>query len=104
MPSATTPTHPPFVNPTNFPAARFGDFGTLLNVIVPNLIFVAGLIFTILIIYGGYQYMRSDGNPENLKKARNVFLYAVIGFGIVLGSYIAIKLVATIFDLGDLPF
>lgn len=99
-----TPTHPPFVNPSNFPAARFGDIGTLLNVIVPNLMFGAGLIFTLLIVYGGYQYMRSDGNPENLKKARNVFLYAVIGFGIVLGSYIAIKLVATIFNLGDLPF
>lgn len=46
-----------------------------------------GLIFLILIIYGGLVWMTAGGNEEQIKKARDILKHGIIGLGIVLGAY-----------------
>lgn len=102
------PTATPIINPTTFPtifpAARFSTLSSLLNVIVPNLMIGAAVILFIMITLGGFSYVQSHGNPENLKKAQALFLYSLIGFIIVISSFLIIKLIGSIFNLGELPF
>lgn len=59
--------------------------------IIPEIIKIIlsflGIIFLILIIIGGYQWMTAGGNEEVIKKARTRIINAVIGLAIVLLAY-----------------
>lgn len=57
---------------------------------------VSGLVATIFIIMGGFNYVVSSGNPEKLHRAKHTLLYAVIGLAIVLGAFILSNLVVDI--------
>lgn len=46
-----------------------------------------GLIGLVLIIYGGFTLLFSAGNPEKVKKGRDIVLWAIIGIAVVLSSY-----------------
>jgi beta-lactamase regulating signal transducer with metallopeptidase domain len=49
-----------------------------------NLLSVAiGLVAVIMIIFGGFRFVTSGGNPEAAKAARNTLLYAIIGLVVV---------------------
>lgn len=48
---------------------------------------VFGIIFMILIIYGGYKWMMASGREEELKKAKDTIRAAIIGLIIILASY-----------------
>ncbi|MBD3359101.1 MAG: hypothetical protein GF365_00110 [Candidatus Buchananbacteria bacterium] len=46
-----------------------------------------GIIAVVIIIYGGYLYMTSAGNPEKVTKAKKVLINATIGLIIILSSF-----------------
>ena len=46
-----------------------------------------GLFFTVLIILGGFRWMNSRGNEEEVKKAKSQLKAAIIGMIIVIASY-----------------
>lgn len=46
-----------------------------------------GIIAVVIIIYGGYLYMASAGNPEKVAKAKKVLINAVIGLVIILSAF-----------------
>ncbi len=50
-------------------------FANVLKIIVT----VAGLAFLIMFIVGGFQYMRSSGDPKAAAAASSTLTYAVIG-------------------------
>jgi len=60
-------------------------------VIIANLIRVflgvLGIIITCLILYGGFLYMTSGGEPDKTKKAKMVIQNAVIGLVITMSSF-----------------
>ena len=46
-----------------------------------------GVIFLILMIYGGFMWMSSGGNDEQVKKAQQIIASAAIGLIIILSAY-----------------
>lgn len=46
-----------------------------------------GVIFVILIIYGGYKWMTAAGNEEKSKEGTDIIRRAIIGLIIVAGSW-----------------
>lgn len=60
--------------------------GIIGNVIGAGLTFV-GVLFLVLMIYGGITWMLARGNEQQSKKALDTIIAAVIGLVIVLGSY-----------------
>jgi cbb3-type cytochrome oxidase subunit 3 len=56
------------------------------NIVGAILSFI-GVIFFILIVYGGFRWMLSEGNDEEVKKAQGIITAAIIGLIIVLGAY-----------------
>jgi len=47
-----------------------------------------GVIFVILMVYGGYTWMTSFGAQEKVKKAKDLIIDAVIGLIIILAAYV----------------
>ena len=46
-----------------------------------------GLLAVIMVIYGGFLYVGSAGNDENVGKAKKILLYAAVGIIIILVSF-----------------
>lgn len=49
---------------------------------------IVGLVFFILIFYGGYLWLAARGKDEDIKKAQSTIIAAIIGLMIVVGSYV----------------
>lgn len=56
---------------------------TIFNVVI----LVAGIIFVVLFLVGGIQYLTASGNEELSGKARKLLLDAIIGLVIVLAAW-----------------
>jgi len=57
--------------------------GWILTVVLSFL----GVIFLVLMVYGGYNWMTARGNEEQVKKAQEAITAAVIGLVIVILAY-----------------
>ncbi len=58
----------------------------LVNVL--NIVFgILGGIAFISILYGGFKYVTSQGQPDKLGKAKDIILYSIIGLGISLSAF-----------------
>ncbi len=55
--------------------------------LVKGLLTLIGIIFVVLLMYGGFVYMTSGGNDEKVKKAKNTLKAAVIGLVIIVSGY-----------------
>jgi len=66
--------------------------GKVLNIATTFL----GVIFLGLMIYAGYLWMLARGNEQEVEKAKNIIIYAVIGLVAVLGAYSITQLMATL--------
>ncbi|MBU1089570.1 pilin, partial [Patescibacteria group bacterium] len=61
-----------------------------LNIINWVLLFL-GLIATGFLIYGGFLYITSAGNDENINKAKKLITYAAIGIVVILISAVLVN-------------
>lgn len=59
--------------------------------VIDVLFIIAAPIIAIFIIYSGFLFVTAAGNTEKLKKAKETFLYTVIGAAILLAA----KVIAT---------
>lgn len=57
---------------------------------------LAGLVATGFFVVGGFTYITSSGNPEQLDKAKRTLTWSAIGLAIVIGAFILAQIVTTI--------
>ena len=57
---------------------------------------LAGLIATGFFVAGGFTYITSSGNPENLDKAKRTLFYSASGLAIVIAAFVISNIVTTI--------
>jgi len=57
---------------------------TLILKIINWILLFLGLIATAFLIYGGFMYITSAGNEQNVDKAKKVIMYAAIGIVIIV--------------------
>jgi len=58
-----------------------------IALIIRSLLGILGLIFFIIILYGGWLYMTSQGAEDKIKKAKETLTTAVIGLIIIFAAY-----------------
>jgi len=68
---------------------------TIVGQIITVVLGFLGVIFLILIIYSGFQWMTAGGNEETITKAKKRLTNAVIGLVIVMAGYIISYFVIT---------
>ena len=64
------------------------DAQQVIGGIITGVIGLLGVIFFILILYGGYLWMTARGNEQQIEKAKNIIKSSTIGLAVVLGAYL----------------
>jgi hypothetical protein len=63
-----------------------------IDPIIGNIIFIIisflGVIFLLLMIYGGFMWMTAMGDEKKVTKAKDMLTAAVIGLIVVVGAYV----------------
>lgn len=60
---------------------------SLVGAAVKGFLSILGVLFLVLIVYGGYTWMNAQGAEEEIEKAKKIITQAVIGLIIVMASY-----------------
>lgn len=63
---------------------------TILNIVKYFLSF-GGLAFLIMVLYSGSRILFSQGNPDDIKEAKETLVRAVVGFTIIFFSYTLVQ-------------
>lgn len=74
------------------PTALFGGEG-IISKITNILLFIAGGLAVIMIIFGGLRYVTSAGNSANVTAAKNTVLYAIVGLIVAFLAFAAINFI-----------
>lgn len=73
--------------------------GQLISLLLPNVIIVSGIVFFVMILFGGFGMITSAGkqsSPQEMAKSKNAITYGVIGFLLVVSAYFILQIVSTI--------
>ena len=93
LPGATTVIEGPLDN------SKFTNLSSLLNNAIPIILPIAGLILLAYLIWGGFEFLTSLGDPKKAASAKNKITYAIIGFFVIFAAYWIVQLIAFIFKL-----
>ncbi|MCR4313972.1 MAG: hypothetical protein NUV84_01855 [Candidatus Uhrbacteria bacterium] len=59
----------------------------LIGKIIAVLLSVLGIIFVVLVVYAGFLYLTSMGEPEKVKKAKTLLTQSILGLIIIIAAY-----------------
>ena len=79
---------------------NFSSFIGMINGIISWIISIAGVIFTISAIYGGFLYMTSGEKPANRAKANGILWNTLLGFVIVLVAWLIVYTLLNVLTAG----
>lgn len=79
-------------------ASIFPNLSTLVNVLLFNAYALAGVVFLLLLLFGGFGVIMgsSGGNPEQTAKGGKAVVAALGGFLIIFLSYWIIRIIEVI--------
>jgi len=66
---------------------RANNFTDLVRIVLEGVIKLGIPLVALAIIYAGFLFVTSRGNPESLTKARDALLNAVIGAALLFGAW-----------------
>lgn len=70
------------------------DVGRILLAIFEILLRIGGIAAVVFIIYGGFQYLTSQGEPDKAKAARTTIINSLVGMVIAIMATVIVNLVA----------
>jgi hypothetical protein len=71
------------------------SFSTIITRVINIFSILIGSISVIMIIIGGFRYIISGGDQNNVTAAKNTIMYAIIGLVVVLFSQVIVRFVLT---------
>lgn len=72
-----------------------GGVSDYVTVIISAALSITGIIFFLLMVYGGYKWMIAKGNEQEAEKAKDIITMATIGFVVVLLAYVLANFIVT---------
>lgn len=70
--------------------------------LLPNILVTAGVIFFLMILFGGFGLIVGAGHessPQSAAKAKSAVTFAVIGFLLVISAYFILQIISTLTDI-----
>lgn len=68
------------------PLGNVSTFAEIIDRVTGYLIIIAAPIVALMILFAGFKILTAGDNPENLKSAKQMILWTVVGYAIILVS------------------
>lgn len=82
------------------PLVGYTDISSIINNVVPFIMSLAGIILFFVLMWGGFDYVTSQGQPDKLKTANAKITAGVIGFVLLVLSFLITRVFSYIFGIG----
>jgi len=79
------------VDPLN---GKFPSISDLIETILTGALRIGMPVIVLAIVYCGFLFVKAQGKPEELKKAKDALLYTLIGAAVLLGSWAIAKMIS----------
>jgi len=63
----------------------------IIGLIIKSALGVIGGLALVMMVWGGFQWLTSAGNPQKVKKGSSTMIWAIIGLILALGSYVLVN-------------
>lgn len=77
------------------------SLGKIVSNLIPFFLGFAGIGLLLYLIYGGFSYLTSSGDPKKTEAAKGIITNAIIGFFLVVVAFWLTQLLNFIFHLGS---
>lgn len=68
------------------PLKSIDSLPELLQALLGGLVEIGTIVLILALVWVGFSFVRAQGKPEELKKARSALVWTIIGGGILLGA------------------
>ncbi len=85
------------------PGAPTADIQTIkcLEPLIANTInavtLFAGIALFVFLTIGGFKYLTAGGDPKKAEEAKSTITMTLVGFVLIIGSYLVLRILATFF-------
>lgn len=70
----------------------------MIEIVINTALYVLGMVAVLMIVIGGIRYTTSNGNPSQVKAAKDTILYSVVGLVVAILAYTIVNFVLNWFD------
>lgn len=81
-------------------SGRFPNLASLVNNAIPLVFAVAGIFLFLYLVWGGFDFLTSMGDPKRAESGKGKITSAIVGFVIIFVAYWLVQVVDFIFKLG----
>lgn len=82
--------------PANIPTGGLeGDGGTIIGLVLTWLLIATVVITLLFLLYGGLNWIMSEGDKTKVESARRTIIYAIIGLFVAFLSFFVISFVGS---------
>ncbi len=67
-----------------------------LSAIISYAMIFSGIVAVFFIVLSGIKFMTSGGDPEKVSGSRKTMTFAILGLGLILLSFVALKIVSNL--------
>lgn len=93
LPDGTKFEDPPGLKP------EFTNLSSVVTQAIPIVFSIAGILLLAYLVWGGFDYLTSMGEPEKAEQGKAKITNALIGFIIIFAAYWLVQIVDYIFGL-----
>jgi len=79
---------------------RFPTLSSLVTNALPIIFSIAGAILFIYLIWGGFDFLTSMGDPKKAESGKNKITSAIVGFIIIFTAFWITQIIDYLFKLG----
>ena len=72
---------------------RISDLGFLVSAAIGTVFLLSGMLVFIMLVWGGFKFIISGGDPKATGQARSIMLYAILGVFLVVIAYFLLALI-----------
>jgi len=76
----------------------FDDIGSFIQAAADQVRNIAIIIAVIFLIWAGFKFVTAQGNESELKKAKEMLWYTIIGIAVILGAWVFVSAIKTTVD------
>ncbi|AHB40626.1 TPA: hypothetical protein DHW62_02440 [candidate division WWE3 bacterium] len=87
----------PVLFAANFDEPTLGQARPLLVSIMNWLVFLVGIVFVIVVVYGAWKASTATGDPRGLDSAKSTWSYAIFGLLVVAGFFALYTIISGLF-------